>query len=300
MKTKNNDKSSNDKNATSFFSTVFATWRMDSSRAASRKTRVYVFREFLLEKYPGLSKEDVVLDVAGGAGSLSWILKNVDEVESVVLDPRKTKTHRIVKSVEYLRAHPDQARERAVPNLPTYQPLAALIHKMEGTTSFCSPSHLRILVDTDLVAAIRNFRKSNDIDTWVQFFSAAQERGKHAATLGYSEGEERSQGDIVDATRALQTILKAKLVVGFHPDQATDASIDLAEELGIPFCVVPCCVFPSEFPNRRLADGSRVRCYSQLLEYLKSKAERMQAAKLAFHFTETAKNIALYTLPIAK
>lgn len=279
---------------------MLVAWSMDSNRASSRKTRVYVFREFLLEKYPELAKEDIVLDVAGGAGTLSWLLKNVDEIESVVLDPRKTKTHRIDKSVDFLRANRDEARARSVRNLPTYQPLAALMHKMEGKDSFFSPSHLRMLVDADLVAAVRNFRQSKDTHTWAEFFLGAQEKGIRADTLGYAEGEEGSHGDIIDASRALQTILNAKLVVGFHPDQATGPSIDLANELEIPFCVVPCCVFPAEFPNRLLLDGSLVRSYAQLLEYLKSKSERIQSEKLDFHFTETAKNIVLYTLPISE
>eukprot|EP00980_Cylindrotheca_fusiformis_P003148 scaffold721_cov131-Cylindrotheca_fusiformis.AAC.38 len=270
---------------------------MASNRAASRKSRVYVFREFLLEKYPTLIEGSIVLDVAGGAGTLSWLLKNVDGIESVVLDPRKTNTQRLPKSVEYLRANPDQALERSVRNRPTYQPLAELVNKIKADT-FCSPSHLRILVDADLVAAVGGFRKSGDLNGWIQFFSAARERGKHAETLGYSEGLERSRGDIADATEALQIILKAKLIIGFHPDQATDPAIDLAEELGIPFCIVPCCVFPSEFPNRLLADGSQVRSYTQLIEFLKLKTQKIQTEKLAFHFAETAKNIALYTRPV--
>jgi hypothetical protein len=57
---------------------------------------------------------------------------------------------------------------------------------------------------------------------------------------------------IVDAETALDVILRARLIVGFHPDQATDACIDLAKVLNIPFAVVPCCVFPSEFPHRTI------------------------------------------------
>ena len=111
--------------------------------------------------------------------------------------------------------------------------------------------------------------------------------------------------------------------------------MDLAILLNIPFCVVPCCVFPSEFPQRKiraslegifavkgasqeassakvgdLNDGrevgdsdegviERVRTYSQFMAYLKAKYQpnNVQTATLQFHFTETAKNIVLYTLP---
>jgi hypothetical protein len=168
----------------------------------------------------------------------------------------------------------------------------------------------------------------------------------------------------LDALAALRLFSSSiKLIVGFHPDQATEACMDLAVLLQIPFCVVPCCVFPNEFPNRhvpvavlntntsttttttsctttaevgttRIASrlGSihrvgeeeedksrngmdrdepieeqtstrsvktRVRTYSQFITYLKQKYQphQVQMAELNFDFTETAKNIALYTLP---
>lgn len=46
--------------------------------------------------------------------------------------------------------------------------------------------------------------------------------------------------------------------------------MDLALALGKPFAVVPCCVYPSEFPRRAL-DGTAVSSYDQLLAYLVSK-----------------------------
>jgi hypothetical protein len=163
----------------------------------------------------------------------------------------------------------------------------------------------------------------------------------------------------LDALAALRLFSSSiKLIVGFHPDQATEACMDLAVLLNIPFCVVPCCVFPNEFPNRNIPvamstitntnassaarsetmsipsrQGSihqleeegedksrngmdpdepfeeqtttsssattRVRTYSQFLTYLKQKYQphKVQTAELNFDFTETAKNIVLYTLP---
>jgi hypothetical protein len=101
---------------------------------------------------------------------------------------------------------------------------------------------------------------------------------------------------IVDHQKALQVILNTKLVVGFHPDQATDYCIELAEILGVPWCIVPCCVFPCEFTRRRLKNGDRVREYSQLIQYLREKCPEAKTAFLDFQFTETAKNMVLYTI----
>ncbi|GIL68582.1 hypothetical protein Vafri_21834, partial [Volvox africanus] len=56
--------------------------------------------------------------------------------------------------------------------------------------------------------------------------------------------------DDEDTVRKL--LLGCSMVVGLHPDQATEAILDFALECGKPFALVPCCVFPRLFPNRRL------------------------------------------------
>ncbi len=78
-------------------------------------------------------------------------------------------------------------------------------------------------------------------------------------------------------------------------DQATEATIDLALLLGIPFVVVPCCVFPGEFPERNL-NGKRIRHYSEFIEYLCAKHDKIRRGTLPFIETDTAKNTVLYML----
>jgi hypothetical protein len=107
---------------------------------------------------------------------------------------------------------------------------------------------------------------------------------------------------ISDADQALRMLLRAKLVLGFHPDQATDFCFQLSELLNIPVCVVPCCVFPSEFPHRRFyCDVSfnhlPVRRYHELLLFLQQRHPELQTAFLDFPGTVTAKNLVLYTNP---
>jgi hypothetical protein len=60
------------------------------------------------------------------------------------------------------------------------------------------------------------------------------------------------------------------VVVALHPDQATDAALDYALERKLPFAIVPCCVFPALFPERRFgpAPGQPVRSYEDLVAYL--------------------------------
>lgn len=342
-----------------------------------------------------------VLDVAGGNGDLSWLMCNVHEnilpivtnntstttttdclqqqhrrlpITSTVLDPlgRTRNNNHIVKSVRYLRQqHPDEVARRAVPGLPTHQPLALLVQQgklpqqqqsQQGSLDsrnendnddddddqdeFETPRQLRLALNEELVEMIRGLgvvkeseqrpRRSatetqvvfdedvkegdgsgslflrvttDELNQWRQFWAKTN-----------NEHEEAAPGVFAAADQALDAILSTDLVCGFHPDQATEACIDLAFVLGAPFCIVPCCVFPAEFPHRRLLptedgggrsrdydvddlidpskdEGERVRTYHQLLAYLQQKCPEAKQDFLPFVFTETAKNGVLYSTP---
>ena len=329
-----------------------------------------------------------VLDVAGGKGDLSWLLKNVDGLESIVLDPWKpdpntvSRNERMVRSIEYLRNHPEEAKKRAVPFLPSYQPLAGLLprlleertkrlllrekqaqkrhHPIDGRGSksmslpfkindalesgfedllfgnkegpclpedFLTPQSLHVPLDETMVQRVRN-RIMND--------SKSEKDVAEETSTDDSDGNRHKSDSPTHEEDVLDLLAsgRIKLIMGFHPDQATEPCIDLARVLGIPYCVVPCCVFPSEFPDRRVrqAPSSQhpakggdhgnehpvdreeermvpVRSYHQFLDYLRVKAStpipeigdeypiKIHTSFLDFPFTETAKNIVLYTLP---
>lgn len=74
-----------------------------------------------------------------------------------------------------------------------------------------------------------------------------------------------SHADLLDA---------ASCLVGLHPDQPTGAIVEVALAQGKPFAVVPCCVFASQFPERRLAkSGKLVRQTEELVAWLCEQAE---------------------------
>ena len=62
--------------------------------------------------------------------------------------------------------------------------------------------------------------------------------------------------------------------------------IEMARMLRKPFCVVPCCVYPADFPWRQVVepDGSRVqvRQYEQLLRYIQQKCPQTVLETLPF------------------
>lgn len=86
-------------------------------------------------------------------------------------------------------------------------------------------------------------------------------------------------------------IKSASLLVGMHPDEATDAVIDVAIKYNKPFVVVPCCVFGHKFPDRVVpSTGKKVVSYEDLVEYLQGKHPEIQKAFLPFD----GKNLVLF------
>ena len=75
-------------------------------------------------------------------------------------------------------------------------------------------------------------------------------------------------GDGSDLLETYCDLRSVDLIVGMHPDQATEPIVETAEKLGVPFCMVPCCVFPKLFPTRQQPNGDPVRSYSKFCQYL--------------------------------
>ena len=109
------------------------------------------------------------------------------------------------------------------------------------------------------------------------------------------EGEEQEQEDrdvqvisvtdgveVLDAEKALQLLRQCSVVVGLHPDQAVGSLIDFALEHKKPFACIPCCVYWKTFPRRRLANGSQVRTYEQLMTWLKEKHPDIREVSIDF------------------
>ena len=72
-----------------------------------------------------------------------------------------------------------------------------------------------------------------------------------------------------EATEEGKALLSSSSVlVGLHSDEATEPLVRAALRHGKPFAVVPCCVFASLHPWRKLADGRGVGTYEALCEYL--------------------------------
>ena len=81
-----------------------------------------------------------------------------------------------------------------------------------------------------------------------------------------------------------------KLVVGLHPDEATEPLVDYSLQFSIDFAVIPCCVFSHDFPDRRLSSGEEPTSYEQFCDYLIEKCDGVRSQLLPF----IGKNKVLY------
>ena len=93
------------------------------------------------------------------------------------------------------------------------------------------------------------------------------------------------------------------VVIGMHPDEATEPVVELALAAGKPFAVVPCCVFPESNPHRVCADGTPVRLHPEYCRYLEERGRALAApaATLAVEATTLWKlpgrNAVVYAVP---
>ncbi|GMI36823.1 hypothetical protein TeGR_g13517, partial [Tetraparma gracilis] len=83
------------------------------------------------------------------------------------------------------------------------------------------------------------------------------------------------------------------LLLGLHADEVTEPIVRAALAHGKACAVVPCCVFPSLFKERRLPDGRQVRTVEQLVAYLVGLHPSLKARPLPF----PGRNVAVYRYP---
>ena len=187
-----------------------------------------------------------VLDAAGGRGDLSFILSNVDGINSIIADPRIPNHRRLVKSINFLIKHPEEVKLRAVEGLPTSQPLAKLLPRLlenQGITwdetngillnngssasSGEPPKYVRIHIDNTLVENIRNVLSATDEcerdKIWDIYWRAEQQRIDsnnvyYGGTLPKTNTHVLTDDNrIIDSKEALEVFQSLDLILGFHP-----------------------------------------------------------------------------------
>ena len=217
---------------------------------AANDNRGAKFAEWLVSTF-GMSTllSGTVLDVAGGAGQVAFELGVRRGVNTTTIDPRPLRLDASQqRTVRYLQRSPTSR----VPTVDTHGTAAsASMWGCHFPQVGSLPSHWRV---------------------------GARGHGETASnvTVGH-------MGVWFDESFAAREVWQtSSVVVGMHPDEATEAIVDLALAHRKPFAVVPCCVFwrtnlGRTDPN---GEGGTVKSWEQFCDYLASKSEAIERARL--------------------
>ena len=89
----------------------------------------------------------------------------------------------------------------------------------------------------------------------------------------------------MDVNKEIHDIfMKCKVIIGMHPDQATEPIVDVSLKYDKSFAILPCCVFPNLYPKYMEVDGKskEVVSYLEFVEYLQLKNSDIKIDYLAF------------------
>uniref|UniRef100_A0A6U5HNL6 Uncharacterized protein n=1 Tax=Calcidiscus leptoporus TaxID=127549 RepID=A0A6U5HNL6_9EUKA len=121
---------------------------------------------------------------------------------------------------------------------------------------------------------------------------AAAEEGATRGTLLPRQLCARFDADFLAAHGALWA--KISVVIGMHPDEATEPIVDAALAHGKPFAVLPCCVFPKSNTHRACRNGLPVLSHEQFCTYLQEKHPGIRRTRLS---RMEGRNVLLWYLP---
>ncbi|KAF9987821.1 hypothetical protein BGZ65_001675 [Modicella reniformis] len=215
------------------------------------RERALYFTHWLIQTFTRefLNAGSGVLDIAGGRGDLSWELQTRQGIQATIVEPRPGKGIR-----KWQRKW--------------LQKFKADSHTMSsgtGDTQMISPVKE---TDNNGVTEDADMRTSSG-ETPDDHEEQEPDEGKDLeglkdfipTTLTYplQMTEPRRIQALLDdqfLTTHQDLINKASILVGLHPDQATEPLVKAAIKTGKPFAVIPCCVFGRDNPHRRLPKSS--------------------------------------------
>ena len=211
-------------------------WRNGQGQRGSSGDKATTFRKWLVERYSAatLNSGSGVLDVAGGNGELAFKLLNFSEIQTTIVDPRPYSLLRMLKLV-------------------TKDHIYRLYHRYEKE---CENPRIRLPLP-------------RHIRCWFTSPAVSQEQLEGSART-YANSAETLESLPLEKQVLQERLNTCSMIIGMHPDQATEPIVDNALQLYKPFAVVPCCVFPKLFPAR-----SHVKTHEQFCSYLEAKAKML-------------------------
>lgn len=265
-----------------------------------KSSRNGVFRRWLLDTFGRelLSQGSGLMDVAAGKGFLGFELLNIDNIPAFAFEPRDlalTKpTRRYDLGFYKRRADNSLTTNQLVPGKsipPNHIRSLFEFSKAEGVwpNSLNSEKHFAEMEKRRQILLQRyDSSESHHEDSFPKDFTPKKK------TTTKQEEKERT-GKVVETLQtARELVSNCSIVVGMHPDEATEPIIDFAIAQQKPFAVVPCCVHSKQFPNRKITDAfgkpQAVKTYEQFIQYILDKHAGIQQKKLPFQ----GRSIVLY------
>ena len=259
-------------------------------------------RQFLVDTYgmEVLRSGSGVVDIAGGQGMLSWELVNKLGIPVTVVDPRPCSEppKRFERRWTHLQKHAGVANEASQAS----EAIGAPIQSPDFWRTYWRDELWRPLVNAGLASTGSDElplpqdladRLAQALDETPTSTNSARRTRKQSEagtnTHPSMASASRSNAVLPTAAEACRVLRDCSVVVGMHPDAATESAVDFAIATGKPFAVVPCCVCAVDFPQR-----SHVRSHAAFVEYLRSKdPQRIGIQELPFE----GKNIVVFSLP---
>ncbi|KAK3822328.1 MAG: hypothetical protein J3R72DRAFT_459178 [Linnemannia gamsii] len=222
--------------------------------------RAFIFSRWLVDTFGQeyLNSGSGVLDVAGGKGEISLFLKHMFGIQSTVVEPsvRRDKSYQRRNLMDVIQKQLDiEAGGDGNIHRRDFSIKSASIGvtddriQTSAEAGIDSAGHLEEQVDN--VKERRRIKKLQE----------AQFVVPRLCTLL----------DDQFAVEYKDVFEKASILIGMHPDQATEPIVTMALKHNKPFAVVPCCVFAHENADRRLLDGGEVNTTLEFIQYLTEK-----------------------------
>ena len=250
------------------------------NRWSKKNVRNGAFVEWLLGKLP--ARPDLVLDIAGGNGKVGALLALQHGVPCVIVDPAKVGlSQRTTRDLIVL------ARQRRTEGSPDVAAAAAAALGSPDVATAPGPAAGDHSIILEPCAAWLHAKGIAEAGPWPSPEAEAAAVADGVAVLA-AAGLRHIRAPFTAAFPTEHPLLwaRASVLCGMHPDEATDAIVDLALAADKPLAVVPCCVFPRLFDQRVLrtnvAPGQptsgvgewrlvKVRSYEDYLLWLRAK-----------------------------
>ncbi|KAG0014474.1 hypothetical protein BGZ82_001743 [Podila clonocystis] len=225
------------------------------------RERSLYFAQWLIQTFTRefLESGSGVLDIAGGRGDLSWELQTRQGVRSTIIEPRAGKGMRkwqrkwLEKFVAENQNKGDHADTMANNGRDAIVPQEKEGDQAcEGNVSKKQKTEVAVRDNKDDDDDDDDDKEPEDSGDKVSALSSFIPTLKTYPLQATEPARIQAMMDDTFLQTHREMVASASVLIGLHPDQATEPIVRAALAAGKPFAIIPCCVFGRDNPHRRL------------------------------------------------